>query len=174
MKTDDIYKNIAEDVETRFDTSNYELDRPLPKGKNKKVIGLMKDELGGKIMPKFVGLKAKTYSYLIDGGSKDEKEKDTKKCVIKRKHKFENYKNSLDAIQLENKINYLEKIKLTQINHKKNHNQFKRSNKSILKTQQRFKSERYIASTVKLLQIMIKECNQLIRYKHMHMEQAKI
>ena len=50
IKTDDIYKDIAEDVETRFDTSNYELDRPLPKGKNKKVIGLMKDELGRKII----------------------------------------------------------------------------------------------------------------------------
>ena len=56
IKTDDIYKNITEDVETRFDTSNYELDRPLPKGENKKVIGLMKDELGGKIMIKFFGL----------------------------------------------------------------------------------------------------------------------
>ena len=44
IKTDDIYKDIAEDVETRFDTSNYELDRPLPKGKNKKVIRLIKDE----------------------------------------------------------------------------------------------------------------------------------
>ena len=51
-KTDDIYKDIAEDVETRFDTSNYELDRPLPKGKNKKVIRLIKDELGRKIMIK--------------------------------------------------------------------------------------------------------------------------
>ena len=55
----DIYKEIVEDVETRFDTWNYELDRPLPKRKNKKVIGLMKDELGGKIMTKFVGLRAK-------------------------------------------------------------------------------------------------------------------
>ena len=56
-----IYKDIAEDVETRFDTSNYELEcnsieRPLPKGKNKKVIGLMNDELGRKIMTKLVGL----------------------------------------------------------------------------------------------------------------------
>ena len=42
VKTDDIYKDIAEDVETRFDTSNFEIDRPLPKGKNKKVIGLIK------------------------------------------------------------------------------------------------------------------------------------
>ena len=51
IKTDDIYKNIAEDVETRFNTSNYELEcnsieRPLPKGKSKKITGLMKDELG--------------------------------------------------------------------------------------------------------------------------------
>ena len=60
IKTDDIYKVIAEDVETRFHNLNYELDRPLPKGKNKKVIGLIKDELRGKIMTKFVGLRAKT------------------------------------------------------------------------------------------------------------------
>ena len=59
IKTDDICKEIAEDVETRFETSNYELDRPLPKGKNKKVIGLMKDELCGKIMKAFLDLKAK-------------------------------------------------------------------------------------------------------------------
>ena len=59
IKTDDIYKGIAEDVETRFDTSNYELDRPLLKGKNKNLIGVMKGKLGGKIMIKFVGLKAK-------------------------------------------------------------------------------------------------------------------
>ena len=49
-KADDIYEGIAEDVETRFKTSNYELDRPLPKRKNKKVIGLIKNELDGKIM----------------------------------------------------------------------------------------------------------------------------
>ena len=64
-------------VETRFDTSNYELDIPLPKEK-KKVIGLMKDELGGKVMKAFVGLRAKTYSYVIDDGSEDKKGKDTK------------------------------------------------------------------------------------------------
>ena len=49
IKTDDTYKDITEDVETRFDTSNYELDRSFPKGK-------MKDEFGGKIMTKFVRL----------------------------------------------------------------------------------------------------------------------
>ena len=62
----------------------------MPKGKNKKLTGLMKDELGGKIIRKFVGLRAKTYSYLIEDGSDDKKAKDTKKCVIKRKLKFEN------------------------------------------------------------------------------------
>ena len=47
IKTEDFYNDIANDVEKRFDTSNYECDRPLPTGKNKKVIRLMKDELGG-------------------------------------------------------------------------------------------------------------------------------
>ena len=59
IKTDYIYKNIAEDIETIFDTSDYELDRPLSKGKNKKVIGLIKDGLGGKILAKFGGLRTK-------------------------------------------------------------------------------------------------------------------
>ena len=91
IKTSKIYEDIAEDIETRFDISNYELDKPLPKGKNKNIIGLLKDELGGKIMTKFVGLRAKNYSYLIDGGSEDKKKaKGTKKCIIKRKLKFEN------------------------------------------------------------------------------------
>ena len=68
----------------------------LRKEKNEKVIGLMKEELGGKIMIKFVQLRATTYSYLIDDGVK--KAKCTKKCVIKRKQKFENYKNCLEAL----------------------------------------------------------------------------
>ena len=54
IKTEDFYKDIANDVEKRFDMSNYEVDRPLPTGKNKKVIGLMKHELGGKIITEFV------------------------------------------------------------------------------------------------------------------------
>ena len=79
IKTDDIYKDIAEDVETKFDTLNYELDGPLPKEKNKKVIGSLKDQSGEKIMTKFVRLRAKTYSYLIDDDSEDKKTKGTKK-----------------------------------------------------------------------------------------------
>ena len=55
VETDDIYKDIAEDVKTRFDTSNFEINRSLPNGKNKKVIGLIKDKLGGQIMEAFVG-----------------------------------------------------------------------------------------------------------------------
>ena len=83
----------------------------MPKGKNKKVIRLMKDELGRKIMTQFVGLREKTYSDLIDG-SEGKKAKGTKKCVIKRKLKFENYENSLEATQLDNKRKYLEKNKI--------------------------------------------------------------
>ena len=75
VKTDNIYKDVAEDVETIFDTSNFELDKPLPKGKNKKVIGLTKDDLGGKIMVKFVRLRAKIYSYFRVDGSEDKKQK---------------------------------------------------------------------------------------------------
>ena len=81
-KTDDISKDIAEDNKWRFDISNYELDSSLPKRKKKKVIGLMKDEFGGKIMTKFVGLRAKTYSYLIDDGSEDKKGKGTKNKTL--------------------------------------------------------------------------------------------
>ena len=66
IKTEDFYKDIADDVDKRFDTSNYECDRPLPIGKNKKVIGLMKDELGGKIITEFIALRPKTYSCLTD------------------------------------------------------------------------------------------------------------
>ena len=71
VKTEDIYKDIAEDVETRFDTSNVEIDRPLPMGKNEKVIGL-------------IWLRAKTYSYLKDNSDEDKKAKETKKRVIKK------------------------------------------------------------------------------------------
>ena len=68
IKANDIYKDIAEDNKTRFDTSNY--------------------ELGGKVMTKFVGLRAITYSYLIDDGSKDKKAKGKKNCITKKKLKF--------------------------------------------------------------------------------------
>ena len=94
IKTNDFYKDIANDVEKRFDTSNYEVNRPLPTGTNKKVIGLMKDELGRKIITEFVTLRPKT-SYSTDDGKEDKKTKGTKKCVIKRMIKCNDYKNCL-------------------------------------------------------------------------------
>ena len=95
IKTEDFYKDIANDVEKRFDMSNYEVDRPLPTGKNKKVIGLMKDELGGRIMTEFITLRPKAYTYLTDDSKEDKKAKGTKKCVIKRMIKFDDYKRCL-------------------------------------------------------------------------------
>ena len=59
IKTEDFYKDVA-NVEKRFDTSSYECDRPLPTGENKKVIGLMRDELGGRVITEFVTLRPKT------------------------------------------------------------------------------------------------------------------
>ena len=83
IKTEDFYKDIANDIEKRFDTSNYEVDRPLSKGMNKKMIGLMKDELGGKIMIEFIAIRPKTYSYLTDDATVYKKVKETKKICNK-------------------------------------------------------------------------------------------
>ena len=111
IKTNNFYKDISSDVEKRFDTSNYECNRPLPTGKNKKVIGLMKDELGGKIITEFVALRPKTFSYLTDDGKEDKKAKETKKCVIKRMIKFNDYKNFLlkDEILLKSQQRFTSK-----------------------------------------------------------------
>ena len=95
ITTEDFYKDIANDVEKIFDTSNYEVDRPLSTGKNKKVTGLMKDELGGRIITEFVALRPKNYSHLTDDCKENKKAKGTKKCVIKRMIKFNDYKNCL-------------------------------------------------------------------------------
>ena len=97
IKTEDFYEDIANDVKARFDTSGYSKTdfRPLPIGVNKKVIGLMKDELGGKIMTEFVALRPKLCSYKIVGGSEDKKCKGIKKCVVKKTLTFEDYKTCL-------------------------------------------------------------------------------
>ena len=100
IKTNDFYKDISNDVENRFDTSNYEVNRSLSTGKNKKIIGLMKDELGGKIITEFVTLRPKTYSFLTDDGKEDKKAKGKKKCVIKNKIKFNDYKKCLFSDEL--------------------------------------------------------------------------
>ena len=73
IKTEDFYKDIVDDVEARFDTSGYVLDRPLPLGLNKKVVGLMKDELDGEIMKELVSLRPKMCSYKVGNA-------ESKKC----------------------------------------------------------------------------------------------
>ena len=78
IKTKHFCKDIADDVEARFDTSGYVLDMPLPVGLNKRVIGLMKDELGGEIMREFVSLRPKMYSYKV-GNSEPKKCKGIKR-----------------------------------------------------------------------------------------------
>ena len=106
VETDDFYKDISNDVNKWFDASNYskDIDRPLEKGKNKKVIGKFKDELGGLVMSRFSAHRAKTYAFLIDGftnydyekhGVINKKAKGTKKCVIKNKITFNDYVNVL-------------------------------------------------------------------------------
>ena len=81
IKINDFYADIADDVQTRFDTSGYIPDRPLQVGLNKKVIGLMKDELGGKIMIEFIALSPKLYSYKKLDGSEDKKCKGIKSAL---------------------------------------------------------------------------------------------
>ena len=97
IKTDDFYKDISNDVERLFDTSNYNKNnnRPLPIGKNKNVIGMFKDEIGGKIMTEFCAVRAKTYAYKLDDDTEMKKAKGTKKCIIKTELMFENYVDAL-------------------------------------------------------------------------------
>ena len=111
IKTKDFYKDISNDVENRFDMSSYEVNRPLPTGKNKKVIGLMKDELGGKTITEFVIVRHKTYLYLTDDCKEDKKAKGTKKCVIKRIIEFNDYKNCLlkDEVLLKSQQRFISK-----------------------------------------------------------------
>ena len=117
VKTKDFYKDIAEDVKESFDTSNFSYDRPLPKDMNKKVAGLMKDELGGGIINEFAALRPKAYSYRTDDLVQLKKAKGTKKCVIKNMLKFEDYRNCLFG------------------------------NGKVLRSQQRFKSENHAVYT---------------------------
>ena len=113
--TEEIFKDISNDVEKWFDTSNYnKKDKiPLQTGKNKKVPGLFKDELGGKIIKVFAAQRPKAYSYLDDDGNNHKKAKGTKKIVIKQKLMFQNFKDCLF------------------------------NNKNVYRSQQRFKSYNY-------------------------------
>ena len=95
--TEDFFEDINNDVKRSFDIYNYDKNdkRPLQTGMNKKVIGMFKYELGGKIMKEFCAPRAKTYAYLMDDDSKKKKSKGTKKCIIKHRIMFENYKDLL-------------------------------------------------------------------------------
>ena len=94
---EDLFKDIAPDVDIRLDISNYDEndERPLSIVKNKKVPGVFKDELGGKIIVEVVELRSKTWAYLIDDGSEHKKAKGIKKSVMKGRIMFENYKDYL-------------------------------------------------------------------------------
>ena len=115
IETEDFYEDIADDVEGWFDTSNFDENdkRPLPIDKNKKVARVFKDELGGKIMKEYWGLRAKAWAYLLDDDSEYKKAKGTKNCIIKKILMVKNYNDCLFT------------------------------NKIILKTQQRFKSDHH-------------------------------
>ena len=94
IETDDFYKDIADDIKDRFDMTGYNSSRPLPVGLHKKVIGLMKDELGREIMTEFVTLRPKMYAYKM-GSVKSKKCKGIKKCVVRTTIRFEDYKACL-------------------------------------------------------------------------------
>ena len=97
IETEDFYKDIADDVKARFDTSNYskEDNRPLPIGLNKKVLKLMKDELGGKIMTEFIALRPKMYAYKKLDEKVTKRCKGTKKCIVKKRISFDDFKDCL-------------------------------------------------------------------------------
>ena len=92
IKTEDIYKDFAYDVKEWYDTSYHSKNdkRPLPIDKNKKTINFFKDELGGKIMEEFVGLRAKTYAYLMNDDNEHKKRKRNKKVCIKDENYVKN------------------------------------------------------------------------------------
>ena len=113
IKTKDFYKDISQDINKRFDTSNYTFNRPLPTGINKKVIGHMKDELSGDIITEFVALRPKAYLYITNDFIEMKKAKGTKKCAVNKMLRFDDYKKCLF------------------------------DNGKVLKSQQRFKSENH-------------------------------
>ena len=97
IETEDFYKDISEDAEAKFDTSNYAADHPsgIPVRLNKKVIGMFKDECGGKVMREFVGLRAKLYSYKMYKGQEQKRCKGVKQSVVRNEITFEDYKTCL-------------------------------------------------------------------------------
>ena len=106
-------------------------------------------------MKEFAGLRAKTYSYLKENNDKNKKAKGTKKYVIKGRLKFGDYKNCLKAPQVENKMNHSERNKIDKDTLKEDQKEFIKNNKLILKTQQRFRSEKHNVFTEEINEIAL-------------------
>ena len=99
IQTEDVYKDISGDVKDRFDTSNYPENHPsgITAGINNKVLGMFKDEAGGKIIKEFVGLRAKLYSFITEEGKENKRCKGIKKAVVEKSIRHEDYKTCLQT-----------------------------------------------------------------------------
>ena len=97
IQTENFYKDISADVNHSFDTSDYPPNHPsgIPSGFNKKVLGMFKDEAGGKVIEEFVGLRAKLYSYKLLERKEDKNCKGVKNSVVKKSIVQEDYKKCL-------------------------------------------------------------------------------
>ena len=103
--TDDFYRDISCDIQDKFDTSDYPLNHKsgIPTGVNKKVIGMFKDEVAGKQITHFVGLRPKLYSFKLEDDDVTKKCKGVKKNVVKKEIDFEDYVRCLLTDERQNR-----------------------------------------------------------------------
>ena len=126
----------------------------------------MKDESEGQTMKTFVGLRAKTYSYLKDRNDEGKKAKGAKSCVIIRKLKFQDYKNCVKASQVINTVNYLEKTDINADCFKEDQRKFVEKNKLVLNKDLKVKNRIFLMKKLTrliLVKMIIKKYNQLIQ-----------
>ena len=97
IQTEDFYKDISGDVRDKFDTSDYPENHPsgIPSGINKKVLGKFKDEVAGKNIKEFVGLRSKLYSFIMEEGKENKRCKGVKKQVVEKSITHVDYKTCL-------------------------------------------------------------------------------
>ena len=103
----------------------------------------MNAESGGKLMKELIGLRAKIYSYLKTTMRKIKKKKKRQKSVIKQNLKFEDCKNCLEPAGIGNRINLTEKNKIDVDSLNEDQKKIIKSNKLILKAQEKLKSEKH-------------------------------
>ena len=132
IKTEDIYADIAKDVGTRFDAPSYKLERPLSKGKKWKRDWINKTWIRWENHDRVCCIKIKDIQPFNRWSWWIKIPKGTKRCIIKRKLKSEDYKLCFQATRLENKINHLEKNKLNEDSLPENDKEFIKNNKLIL------------------------------------------